>query len=143
MARCAFDDDERLAAFRPKIDLMNLKSNVQSSGKKIIQREEPLQERAFVRIILKSFKRSNTLLPGQISPERRTGPRMSAIECDKGKPYHSASPPLFFRFTKSREGVLDEIAEHFKILALFPLNRAKCYMLRKAGNALCLGFLYV
>lgn len=57
LARCAFDDDERLAAFRPKIDLMNLKSNVQSSGKKIIQREEPLQERAFVRIILKSFKR--------------------------------------------------------------------------------------
>lgn len=70
-----------------------------------------------MRLILKIFKCSNTLLPGQTSPQRRTGPRMSAIECEKGKPYHCASPPLFFRFTMSREGVLDEIAEHFKILA--------------------------
>lgn len=98
MARCAFDDDERLAAFRPKIDLMNLKSNVQSSGKKIIQREEPLQEGAFVRIILKSFKRSNTLLPGQISPQRRTGPRMSAIG------NHTTPPPLPCSFVLQRAG---------------------------------------
>ena len=73
--------------------------------------------KSFCAYNFKELKLSNTLLPGQTSPQRWTGPRMSAIECAKGKPYHWASPPLFFGFTKSREEILDEIAEHFKILA--------------------------